>query len=250
VCFGASCPALQFLPDINGNNAASSSSLVSDIGADQLNYLIRQVNQNPLIDVANDWKLLTIMIGTDDLCASCTFNETFLDPNDYQNNLMAALERVRTSLPRTFVNLVGGYNISQAYQLSLQIDKCTNISRPLFIECDCLFQPENADVRQDIDSAITEFNVRAQNIASYYQHQGYDSFAVVYQPFLSTMNLTDMPIHFLSPTDCFHPSSRAQSAMAIGLWNNMLTPAADKKTSIDMFDEPLCPTPDTLLYTY
>lgn len=249
-CYGVNCPAMKYYPGQDMNNAAKAGSLVADMVSLQANYLIRQVNQRNNIDVVNDWKVLSIMIGVDDLCGSCTFNLTYLSADDYENNLMGTLERIRTTLPRTFVNLVLGYNVSQAYDLSLVTPKCVNASRPLFIQCDCLFQPENGAVREAIDARLTEFNARAHKIALYYQRKAYLDFAVVVQPFMSNTHVTDLPGGFLSRMDCFHPSGYGQAAMAVGLWNNMLTPSAYKKTWLDFADAPICPERDTLLYTY
>jgi len=49
--------------------------------------------------------------------------------------------------------------------------------------------------------------------------------------------------------DCFHPSVIGNQNMAKALWNNMLTPAAQKKTSFDSSEDIVCPTNSTLLYT-
>jgi len=49
--------------------------------------------------------------------------------------------------------------------------------------------------------------------------------------------------------DCFHPSVIAHQNMAKALWNNMLTPAADKRTTFDFSEAFVCPTNSTLLYT-
>lgn len=250
VCYGTNCPAARYLPDKNANNAAKAGALVAEMVGTQVNYLVAQINKHPDMDVANDWKVLTIMIGANDLCASCTFGLDYLSADDYQNNLMATLERVRAALPRTFVNLVGGFNISQAYDLSQKASRCANITRPMFIQCDCLFQPQNGAIRETIDAAITQFNERAQNVAAYYQRKAYNDFAVVFQPFATNTHISDLPTNFLSRLDCFHPSRTGQGAMAVALWNNMLTPSALKKTSINMADSPLCPSSDTLLYTY
>jgi lysophospholipase L1-like esterase len=249
ICYGNNCPAVRYYAQ-DANNAAKSGAMVFDVVGTQINYLIRQVNTNPNMDVQNDWKVLTIMIGANDVCASCTFNVSYLSPDDYQSNLMGTLERIRTSLPRTFVNLVSSFNISQAYDLSLQTDRCTNISRPYFIQCDCLFQPDAGAIREAIDAQLTEFNQRAVLIARYYQSKAYTNFAVVVQPFATNTYISDLPSRFLSDLDCFHPSKAGQQAMAIALWNSMLTPAANKKTSLDMEDEVICPQADTLLYTF
>jgi phospholipase B1 len=249
-CYGPDCPELQFYPYQDANNAAMSGSLVIDMLILQANYLIRQINVQSNMDVKNDWKVLSIMIGVDDLCASCTYNLTYLSADDYMNNLMGTLERIRTTLPRTFVNLVSGFNVSQAYDLSLTISHCVNVTRPFFIQCDCLFHPANGYMREIIDSRITEYNQRAVTLAQYYQLKAYSDFAVVVQPFATNTYIDELPSGFLSHLDCFHPSARGQEAMAIALWNNMLTPSALKQNYLDMTDTPICPTDDTLLYIY
>jgi len=249
VCYGTTCPTVKYYPNQDDANAAKSGSMVVDMATQQITYLIRQINQNAYVDVQNDWKVLNVMIGMNDLCASCTFNATYLDPDDYQMNLMGTLERIRTSLPRTFVNLVSLFNVSQAYELSLQASRCNNISRPWFIQCDCIFQPENGYIREIIDSSLAQFNERAQAVADYYKSRKYTNFAVVFQPFATNTYLYDLPTQFLSHLDCFHPSKTGQQAMAVALWNNMLSPASEKKTQLDMSDTPICPTEETLLYT-
>jgi len=250
VCYGSTCPAFQYDPTTEQNNAAKSGAMVVDMVNQQVTYLIRQMNQNPLIDVLNDWKVLTIFIGVNDLCASCAFDLPYLNPDDYQNNLMATLERVRSSIPRTFVNLVGMYNVSQAYDVSLTAGRCANLTRSLFIECDCIFDVDNGPIRETIDANIAQFNVRAQEVAQYYQSKAYNNFAVIFQPFAMNTYLTSLPESFLSHLDCFHPSRLGQQAMAIALWNNMLSPSIGKHAFLDMDDTPMCPTADTLLYTY
>ena len=59
----------------------------------------------------------------------------------------------------------------------------------------------------------------------------------------------------ISPSSCimqldyFHPSLVGHQHMAKGLWNSMLTPAANKMTYFNA-DEPfVCPDSSTLLYT-
>lgn len=250
VCYGGGCLPLHYNPAVDSNNAAKSGSLAFDMVSTQVNYLIRQVNKQPDMNVVQDWKVLTIMIGANDLCASCTFNLTYLTPDEYESNLMGTLERVRTSLPRTFVNLVGGFNISQAYDLSLKTPRCKNATRQLYVQCDCLFDPAAGDVRELIDARMTQFNQRAMKVATYYSRKAFDNFAVVFQPFATNTHISDLPSSFIARLDCFHPSKPGQEAMAVALWNSMLTPAANKKKSLDMSDTPICPTESTLLYTY
>ena len=53
----------------------------------------------------------------------------------------------------------------------------------------------------------------------------------------------------LSQLDCFHPSLIAHQNMAKALWNNMITPAAQKRDYFDYTEPFVCPTNSTLLYT-
>jgi len=75
-------------------------------------------------------------------------------------------------------------------------------------------------------------------------------FTVIIQPFGRNTMIQDQPTDLLSTLDCFHPSLIAHEGMAIALWNNLITPSANKKTYLNLTDTPLCPTEDTLLYTY
>ena len=68
----------------------------------------------------------------------------------------------------------------------------------------------------------------------------------------------------MSKFDCFHPNGLASAPhptlctliscaadynLAIAVWNNMITPAANKTWGWEPGTEPLCAQQDTLLYT-
>lgn len=70
-------------------------------------------------------------------------------------------------------------------------------------------------------------------------------FAVVLQPVLSQGKVPD--VTYLSDLDCFHPSKYGQRSLAIGVWNCMLLPKAQKPISwspVMLF--PLCPDDSTV----
>jgi hypothetical protein len=46
----------------------------------ELDYLIAQLQANPLVNLTEDWKLLTLFIGANDLCIACTFANVNLHP--------------------------------------------------------------------------------------------------------------------------------------------------------------------------
>jgi hypothetical protein len=76
----------------------------------------------------------------------------------------------------------------------------------------------------------------------------YDDFAVILGKTASEMNLIqDIPIEFVSPFDCFHPSLLGHQSIAVSLWNDLFKPHHLKST---YFQYPLhlyCPTVEDLI---
>lgn len=250
ICIDPDCPAFQYQPTLDVFNAAQSGAEIADLTPHELDYLIAQLQANPNVDMANDWKVLTLLIGANDLCGVCDSAQPWLEPDVFEVGVTNALERVRTTVPRVFVNLVQMFNLSGVYSLSLQSDYCVDVHKDLSGECGCIFASNGNVTRPMVDAVTQLINARMVQIAQDYQAKNYTDFTVVVQPFGSETVIDSLPFDFISTLDCFHPSLFAHQSMAIALWNNMITPAANKKTVIDVNDTPLCPTADTLLYTY
>jgi phospholipase B1 len=248
-CTGGFCPNFQYHPDVDKLDAAQSGGMIVNLPQHEMDYLLKQVYNNPAIDIANDWKLLTILIGANDICGCCEINASYTGPDAFEKYLTDTLERVRSTLPRTFVNLILGFNLSEVYNLGRKSLYCEAHQRVFSFECGCIFDKNATSTRTEVDVVTQQYNARIFKIADYYKNQKYSDFAVVIQPFLYKTDASKLPLEFLSTLDCFHPSLFAHEHMAVGLWNNMLTPAAQKKQNLDINDVPLCPTADTLLYT-
>jgi len=249
-CSGPFCPPYQYHPELDKFNAAQSGGMIMDLPQHEMDFLLKQVYNNPNIDIQNDWKLLSILIGANDICDCCTTNKSYTGPDAFEKYLMETLERVRSTLPRTFVNLIVGFNLSEVYYLGRKSLYCEVHQRVLSWECGCIFDKNANATRLEVDIVTQLYNQRLYKIAAYYKTQQYKDFAVIVQPFLAKTNASEFPLEFLSTIDCFHPSLYAHETMAVALWNSMLTPAAQKKTVVNFEDKPICPTSDTLLYTY
>jgi len=250
-CYGPVCPPFQYRPELDVLNAAQSGAMISDLPTHEMDYLLKILQDNKKIDIKNDWKMLTVLIGANDLCASCT-NGTIRSPDEYEVHLRTTLERVRLNIPRTFVNLVELLNISQVYTLSLATPYCKDVHRVVFIECSCAFEDgKNGDARRlEMDTIGQQYNERLRKVAADYKSRNYTDFAVVDQPAGRDTAISQFPTDFLSTLDCFHPSLTAHRLMANALWNSILTPAAKKQTAMSPKGvDPICPTADTLLYT-
>jgi len=231
-------------PLIDHLNAAISGACVMHLDM-EIDYLISQTsmmkNQGILSD--DQWKLLTILIGANNLCAFC-LNNSFSDPQYIQSELERDLEKIYKNFPRTFVNLLLLMNVEQVYYMSKSGEVCNYVQVKMLDECPCV---EANDTREEMIQLVEVYNSILQNISQKWKAKNLDDFAVVIQPFLQQSVLTKDE---LSPLDCFHPNQYGDQLMAIGLWNNMLTPSAQKKNTINENDVPLCPNNETLLYTY
>ena len=79
----------------------------------QIEYIVKalQTQYKDSINFEEDWKLMTIFIGANNLCGVCK-NETYSTPEWFEMHLRNALQLVKKSIPRVFVNLITIFNIS------------------------------------------------------------------------------------------------------------------------------------------
>lgn len=223
----------------NGFNAALSGAINSGM-YEQAQWLLETLKAHKEVNLSKDWKILTLWIGSNNLCQVCN-DELANNAKDFENNIYKTLEYIRTNIPRVFVNLIANMDITKIYDVKNGTCQVMHA-----VECPCP-SSSSANNRNLVKKAITQYISTAYSISANYTERRYPGFAVVVQPFL-----IDSPIYdrtYLSAADCFHPSALAHEAMSISLWNNIVTPAAQKKRSWNPADVPVCATPDTLLYT-
>jgi len=224
----------------NGLNAAISGAINSDMMS-QATWLVQQLKANTKININTDWKLLTIWIGSNNLCDVCD-NANNNNGNNFETQLTNALQYLYINVPRLFVNLVANLEISTMYNINS--GACGLLHS---IACGCVGS-SNANNRALVASTGKDYVARAYTIAQRFTNLNNQTFAVVVQPFLTQTVITERAQ--LSAADCFHPSAPSHQVAAIALWNNLFTPAATKKHAWVPSDVPICPTADTLLYTY
>ena len=98
-----------------GFNVADNFALSEDL-EDQAEHLISRIKRTSNVDFREDWKIVLILIGHNDLCKlSCTHNGTLngIDGNnnpqtakDFVQNVKRALDVLMKGLPRTHVSLI------------------------------------------------------------------------------------------------------------------------------------------------
>jgi len=228
----------------NGLNAAVSGAINSDMPG-QAQWLVQQLQANPNIDINNDWKVLTLWIGSNNLCDVCD-DQPNNNGDNFQAQVNASLQYLFANVPKLFINLVSNLEISQLHNINS--GACSLLH---MIACGCVGS-SNANTRALVASTGRDYQARAYTLAKYFNAlasgKSRTDFAVVVQPFLLNTTITDRSQ--LSAADCFHPSAASHATAAVALWNNIISPAAQKKTAWNPSDVPLCPDVNTLLYTY
>jgi len=214
----------------------------------QVDYLVHQLHTTyRSVNFYDDWKLLTIFIGANNLCGVCTGN-TDSTPAFFEATLRKVLQYVEAKIPRVFVNLVTIFNISGVWDAGMTKEYCVLLWDGITDhECYCLTTGVKSD-RDQMDINGVKFNAISESLANEFNSQNNPNFTVVVQPGVSGFDVGYFGEGFLSDLDCFHPNEYANMAFAISIWNNMFTRVGKKATTLDpanLFIK--CPTASSYL---
>jgi len=255
-------PTDGHIPEVAGNthdplqdilNVAQSEAQIPDLlpggrGA-QVPYLLQELQSMQSLgqlNIKDDWKVINLWIGANDLCEVChnmAPNATHSGPW-YQGKLNQTIAMIQQNVPKTFLNLIPFFGLAQIYNLTKPYLNCQFV-HSLFDECSCMYSQNQVD-RNNMDIVGAEYNKVMFTLAK--QWTGvYDDFAVVVQP--GNIGFVVPDISFVSTLDCFHPSLYAHEAIAVGLWNQMLQPIAQKVSPWVYPQTPVCPTNDAKFYS-
>ncbi|XP_041660847.1 phospholipase B1, membrane-associated-like [Cheilinus undulatus] len=210
-------------------NMAVAGAKTSAISA-QAQALIKAMKEHKEVNFENDWKLVTILVGGNDLCSHC-IDQNSLSPQNYSHNLMLSLDMLYNEVPRLLVNVVELFQIETLKTVKKNTLGCSLLQRT---SCPCVINPaENSPEVQVIRRINHEYQAEMQQLISGDRYDGKEDFAVVLQPFLQNSFIPqtgegEADTSFFS-VDCFHISERAHAEMAIALWNNMLEPVGRKQ---------------------
>ncbi|CAO3634601.1 unnamed protein product [Mucor fragilis] len=272
ICFGNQiCPDGQYRPKIDVLNAAQSGARSLNLNH-QIDYIMSYLDNVYKAGGAKptDWKLLSVFIGSNDICHSCT--EITSLPPAFSVNVLAAIERIRTSMPNVLVQIVGMMRVQDIVVNTANFtDYCQPIPGSNFVghdhECECSHSAANLTIMSDL---FPQYNQALQGVAQHFQSSVFEAdqqFAVVYQPLL--VDIFSFPIEAIrydtvveacvqttqllgcSNIDCFHPSTLAHKWLSKMLWKMMFM-QPDQKQEILKFDAnaPIfCPTDEDRITT-
>uniref|UniRef100_A0AAV2KGS2 Phospholipase B1, membrane-associated n=1 Tax=Knipowitschia caucasica TaxID=637954 RepID=A0AAV2KGS2_KNICA len=221
---------------------ATSQSLQKQVRA-----LVERMKNDSRINITEDWKLITVFIGGNDMCDFCK-NSLKYSVKTYITNVMETLDYLHKEVPRTLVNLVEPLHIAPLREMHLDPSlKCPTWL--VNILCPCVILPkENSAALEQLNALNRNYQIALHQLVESGRYDTRQDFSVVVQPFFREIVVPKLADgrpdrSFFSP-DCFHLSQKAQTMMARSLWNNMLEPLGNKTTKQDfMADVALkCPT--------
>jgi hypothetical protein len=83
---------------------------------EEVTRLVRQLTHKEYAEIRDDWKLITILIGANNLCGLCAAPSTGLpdqaNADAFEYHLRQTLERLRTEVGHAFVNLMAMFSVS------------------------------------------------------------------------------------------------------------------------------------------
>uniref|UniRef100_A0A1B6D4F4 Phospholipase B1, membrane-associated n=1 Tax=Clastoptera arizonana TaxID=38151 RepID=A0A1B6D4F4_9HEMI len=213
----------------------------------QAKLLVKKMKRDARVDFKNDWKLITLFFGANDLCSGQCYDKAGTTPAAHSRKLKKALDYLQDNLPRTFVNLVPVLDVSVSVRVKRSI-VCRLLHR-FFCTCFHLRGVDEMNVITDLVRGYHEAEEKLVNSGQYNKKQ---DFTVVIQPFIKLFNAPLEPNLRFSQVidisyvtyDCFHFSQKGHAMAANLLWNNMVEPVGRKSYEpLDfLFQRFICPT--------
>ncbi|XP_029452613.1 phospholipase B1, membrane-associated-like [Rhinatrema bivittatum] len=196
----------------------------------QARTLIDLMRSSTEIQFQEDWKLITLFIGGNDLCQYCLDSEMYSAEN-YVRHIQAALDILYKEVPRAFVNMVELLEVHGLRQINNQTLGCS-VVRPN--ACPCFVNPRDGSPElNEMKRVNRDFQEKSSNLIHSGRYSSREDFTVVVQPFFRNtivpLDSDGNPDLSFFSMDCFHFSERGHAEMAIALWNNMLEPVGQKQ---------------------
>nr|KAF6308298.1 phospholipase B1 [Myotis myotis] len=214
------------------------------------------MKNNTKINFQEDWKVITVFIGGNDLCDFCN-DPAHYSPQNFTDNIGKALDILHAEVPRAFVNLV---KVLQIVSLrDLYNEKKVYCPRLILRNlCPCVLKYEdNSTELASLVELNKKYQERTHQLVEGGRYDTREDFTVVVQPFFEKVDLPKTPeglpdSSFFAP-DCFHFSKKSHAHSGSALWNNMLEPVGQKARRHD-FESKInitCPNKDSpFLSTY
>lgn len=189
-------------------NFAVPGSTAKDLHGQALK-LVDTMKNDPNIDFANDWKVITVFIGGNDACDYFDGEKEENSPDKYIEGVKKAIDVFHATVPRAFVNLV------EVLDLSILPDLSKGLICPLLHRFLCKHIASGKD-NAAVKLHIQAYNQKIFDLVSKGKYETRDDFTVVIQPFFRNTTYPrqkngEPDWSFFAP-DCFHFSARGHAS--------------------------------------
>ncbi|KAF2898923.1 hypothetical protein ILUMI_07251 [Ignelater luminosus] len=197
----------------------------------QAKILVKRMKKYPGMNMTEDWKMVTVFFGANDLCSAQCYNKVGNSPERHARKLMVALDYLQEHLPRTFVNLIPVLDVS----VSVRVKRSMMCRFMHMLYCTC-FHQSGSDPMTAITAMAKEYQRAEELLIASGRYDKKEDFTVVIQPFMKFFNAPSDPAHRFDEAidisyithDCFHFSQKGHALGANMLWNNLLQPVGTK----------------------
>ncbi|KAI6653171.1 Phospholipase B1, membrane-associated-like [Oopsacas minuta] len=248
----------NYNPDLKGysvgtgkegtTNAAYNFAVSGAVASDLLGQAQLLVNRIKSDNRDDEWKVITLFIGGNDLCAICNSvaDKVTYSADNFYNHIMKAINKL-SELKKVFINLVQTVEVSKVSLLTKNFG-CLILQgiMDLFGKCSCIN-----------DNGITgyhdEYKIKIHELETHFRHEfdHRDDIVVVVQPFFGITNIPEVDSTSYFAPDCFHLSQKGLLHASVALWNNMLEPVGSKTKEFLVDQQVLCPRIDNpYFYTH
>nr|XP_031846513.1 phospholipase B1, membrane-associated-like [Nomia melanderi] len=211
-------------------------------------YLVDKIKKDPRVDMKNNWKMITFMIGINDFCTNvCNVSAPWSIVDDHEKDLVKTLRILRDNLPRTFVSLI----LPPHLKALVDTQNGRNIMKCYFstvFSCPCLFALKYLENRPLYYEIMKRWQKTEEDIAQYSEFHKED-FTVEVLSGIKDMIIPLADDRYSDLTfmsyDCYHLSQKSHALYGNVLWNNLLEPHDNKSTNwYAMSEKFLCHSPE------
>uniref|UniRef100_A0A1A9Z5W9 Phospholipase B1, membrane-associated n=1 Tax=Glossina pallidipes TaxID=7398 RepID=A0A1A9Z5W9_GLOPL len=205
--------------------------------------LVKRMKHDPRVNMTHHWKMITLFIGSNDLCSDvCSYSNPMDAIDFHEANMLKTFRYLRENVPRLLLNVVPALNLSLLTEFKNLPPPCYT---SLTVACPCIIK-RSKEHNRFMDQLIKRWQKRDLQIAARDEFNG-ETFTIIAHNFFEnltypTLSNGDTDLRYASE-DCFHISQRFQAHGASLFWNNMFKSVEDKQPlSVEVFDQLSCPT--------
>ncbi|XP_072032181.1 phospholipase B1, membrane-associated-like [Amphiura filiformis] len=208
----------------NSNLNVAVTGATSEEFEAMVDQLIDHLVTDTQINMDEDWKLINVFLGGNDIFDSCLTPR--FTPEYFKNLMISSFNTLKAMVPRALVNVMALPDIVELRKMTGVVCDVVHLSM-----CPCFYAGE--DAIKKLQELSKSYNTILEELISSGDFDT-DDFAIVYQPVTST---SYVPVaengraddSFFAP-DCIHLSRKGHASSAYHLWANMLEPVNAKDT--------------------